>query len=154
MSRARFAIGVVCVLAAAALLILKVPRTIGNLDSSVRGNAYITDPIGRSLTEGDMLGISRDLQLQAIAKIPRGSAYAVLLPSDQQLASSGYGIEPVTYETLAPWLNYLLLPSRQVSPKDARYVICWGCDTTPWDHRTTWLFDNDQGVAIGRVRGR
>jgi hypothetical protein len=101
-----------------------------------------------------MLGISRDLQAQALADIPPGSKYVLLLPGDPQTASAGYGIGPVAYETVGPWLNYLLLPSRPVPPEQARYVICWGCDTSPWDHRTTWLYGNGQGVTIGRVRGR
>jgi hypothetical protein len=41
-----------------------------------------------------------------------------------------------------------------VASTHLEYVICWGCDTSPWDGRTTWLFRNDQGVAIGRVNRR
>ena len=151
--RLRFVVGVACVVAAVVLFAVKVPRTVGNLDSAVRADAYITDPVGRSLTSGDILGISRDLQSEALAKIPPGSGYALLLP-DEASASAGYGIGQVAYETVGPWLNYLLLPSRQVPAERAQYVICWGCDTSGWDPRTTWLYRNGQGVAIGRVRGR
>jgi hypothetical protein len=152
--RVRFAVGLVCVAAAVVLFAQKVPNTVSGLDASVRAEAYITDPVGRQLTSGDILGISRDLQAEALAKIPPRSKYALLLPANEQAASAGYGIGTVAYETVGPWLNYLLLPSYQVSPEEARYVICWGCDTSPWDHRTTWLYGNGQGVAIGRVRGR
>ena len=150
-ARIRFAIGVACVVAAAALFAFKAPKTVSDLDAGVRADAYITDPVGRQLTSGDILGISRDLQAEALAKIPPGSTYALLL-ADQQSAGAGYGIGSVAYETVGPWLNYLLLPSYRVAPEQAHYVICWGCDTSPWDHRTTWLFANGQGVAIGQVR--
>jgi hypothetical protein len=146
--------GVACVVAAVALFVVEVPETVRALDASLKGVSYIKDPVNRSLTSGDMLGIPRDLQTGALSKIPAGSKYALLLPGDEQSASTDYGIAPVTYETVAPWLNYLLLPSRQVPPEQARYIICWGCDTSPWDHHTTWLFGNSRGVAIGRVRDR
>jgi hypothetical protein len=149
----RSVVGLACVVSAVALFALKVPATVRALDSAVTADAYIVDPVGRSLTSGDILGISRDLQAEALTKIPPGSAYALLLP-DEQSASAGYGIGPVAYETVRPWLDYLLLPSRQVPAEQARYVICWGCDTSGWDHRTTWLYGNDEGVAIGRVRRR
>jgi hypothetical protein len=150
----RFVVGLACVAAAAALFVLKVPKTVSGLNATVRADAYITDPVGRQLTSGDVLGISRDLQAQALANIPPGSKYALLLPANEQAASSGYGIGAVAYETVGPWLNYLLLPSYQVTSEQARYVVCWGCDTSPWDHRTKWLYVDGQGVAIGRVNGR
>lgn len=150
----RFVVGVACVVSAALLFAVKVPNEVRAIDRSVKGLAYITDPVGRSLTSGDMLDISRDLQDQALTKIPSGSRYAVLLPGDPQSAEQGYGINIVAYETVRPWLNYLLLPSYQVPDDQAQYIVCWGCDTSPWDHRTTWLFTNDKGVAIGKVAGQ
>jgi hypothetical protein len=106
------------------------------------------------VTAGDEQGISADLQTGAMAVIPPGSTYALLLPTDQAAGTRIYGIQPVTFATTGPYLFYELLPSVPASPATARYIICWGCDTTPWDGRTTWLYTDPHGVAIGRVRGR
>ena len=70
------------------------------------------------------------------------------------LEAALYGINPITYETAVPVLRYLLLPAWPVDPADARFVICFGCDTDPWDRRTTWLWKDNRGDAIGRVKGR
>jgi hypothetical protein len=153
-SGVRLVVGLACVAGAVVLFAVKVPKTVNSLNASVRADAYITDPLGRQLTSGDMLGISRDLQAEALADIPAGSTYALLLPASEQAANDGYGIGPVAYVTAGPWLNYLLLPSYPVPPDQARYIVCWGCDTSPWDHHTTWLYENGQGVTIGRVHGR
>lgn len=150
-SALRFAVGIGCVAAAAWLFVAKVPQTVRSLNGTVASYAGIGDDDYRSMKVGAVLGIPRDLQEHALAQIPPGSTYAVLLPESPAFASSAYGIAEITYDTVGPFLNYLLLPSVQVPSDEARYVICWGCDTDPWDHRTTWLFTDPQGVAIGRV---
>jgi hypothetical protein len=122
-----------------------------NANASVQSDAYIRDPLGRIVTSGDILGLPRDMQLEALAVIPKGSDYALLLPETAEKASA-YGIAPVTFEVAFAWMRYLLLPDRPVDPSHARYVICFACDTAPWDHRTRWLWKNDEGDSIGRVR--
>jgi len=144
--------GFACVAAAAWLFVIEVPKTVHAINGVVSYDGYVTGPQDRLLTSGDILGISRDLQVQAIANIPPGSSYALLLDDNKSTAQAVYGISTVTAETIGPFLNYLLLPSRPASSIQAgTYLICWGCDTTPWDHRTHWLFTNSHGVAIGRV---
>jgi hypothetical protein len=139
------------VLAAAGVFALKIPQAIESLNRSVRGDAYITDPVGRELTSGDSLGLPRDLQIAAMSDIPKNSDYALLLPPTVAAAAT-YGINSIAFDVALPWLRYLLLPARPTTPEQAHYVICWGCNTDPWDHRTTWLWRNDQGQAVGRVR--
>ncbi len=117
----------------------------------MRFDAYIGDPVFRIVTSGDSLGLPSDMQVEALSVIPKGSDYTLLLPETVDGAKS-YGIAPVTYEVAFAWMRYLLLPDRPVDPAHARYVICFACDTAPWDHRTSWLWKNDQGESIGRVR--
>jgi hypothetical protein len=49
-------------------------------------------------------------------------------------------------------MQFMLLPRRRVDPDEAQYVLCYACDTGPWDHRTDWLWKNEHAEAIGRVR--
>ena len=147
---ARFVVGCGCVSVAAVLLVTHTPRVVRGADGTVRFDAYITDATERVVTSGDMLGVSRELQVEALTLIPHGSDYVLALPATVAGAAP-YGIGPVTYGVTFAWLRYLLLPDRPVSPAAARYVICWGCDRRRWDRHTRWLWRGDQGEAIGRV---
>jgi hypothetical protein len=151
--RVRFALGAGCVALAAGLLVWHLPSTVGSLDAQVASDdSYIHNSLTREVTTGDSLGIPYALQVAALADIPPGARYALLLPADQQVASI-YAISPLAFETVAAFLEYLLLPAVPVAANEARYIICWGCDTAPWDHRTDWLWQTDAGEAIGRVLG-
>jgi hypothetical protein len=145
------AVGVICVVLAAAMFALKTPQAIRSMNTTVRNDAYITDSLGRVLTGGASLGVPNGVQVAALSEIPRNSDYAVLLPPTVE-AAAAYGINSIAYAVTVPYLQYLLLPARLTTPDQAHFIICWGCDTAPWDHRTTWLWKNDQGQAIGEVR--
>jgi hypothetical protein len=150
---ARFALGGACVATAVVIAAVHVPRVVHALNAGVLADAYITSAEQRVITSGDSLGISADLQTEAVRLIPRRSTYALVLPSDPQVAAARYGIQPITYGVLPPWFEYLLLPAAPVGdPTQAQYILCWGCDRAFWNRRTRWLWDNRQGQSIGRVR--
>jgi hypothetical protein len=152
MRRLRLAVGLLCVGMAAYLFVVEVPRTLRALSASAADNdSSITSPVERLVRTGRSLDIPRDLQEAALADMPPGSRYALLVAPSSPGATKVYGIDDVASETIGAFLYYLLLPSVPVDSTHAGYVICWGCDTSPWDGHTTWLFRNDQGVAIGRV---
>jgi hypothetical protein len=151
--RLRFAGGVLCVLVATVLLGLQAPRAFRAFNSQVRDNEWRT-PVGRLVHTGDVAGIPHDFQEAALAYVPRRSTFAVLPPPSYEIAQKDYGIVPVTIDQLAPYLQFLLLPSRLVEPTVAEYVLCFACDTDQWDKRTTWLWKNTTGDAVGKVNGR
>jgi hypothetical protein len=146
----RLGVGVGCLVAVAVVLVVHLPRTVHTMDSAVRFNSYLHTPQDRLLTSGDMQGLPYTLQAEALRLIPPGSDYTVLLPATPEIAAK-YGINSITFQTAPPFLRYLLLPSWPVDASQARFVICFGCDTAPWDHRTHWLWSDDRGNAIGRV---
>ncbi len=148
--RVRFGIGATCVAVAAALFAVHVPRTIRSMNGTVRYLSYLKTPSDRVFTTGDSLDIPLELQVEALALIPQGSDYALLLPPDEQTAGTD-GIGSITYATVGPFLRYLLLPAVPADPAEAHYVICWHCDTSALDGHTTWLWKGDQGDAIGRA---
>jgi hypothetical protein len=153
LARARLAIGVACVGFAAVLFALHLPSAIRSMNTTVQGYAPLHTAQDRLLTSGAIQGVPRDLQSEALALIPPRSDYAVLLPASVD-AAAAYGINSTTYATAVPFLRYLLLPSWPVDAPRARYVICFGCNTAPWDGRTTWLWTDGHGSSIGKVRGR
>jgi hypothetical protein len=129
----------------------KIPGTVRAENASARYDATMS-PIYRELFTGDTLGIPFDLSDNALKLIPPGAKYLILGPSDEETAQTAYGMNAITYETFFPWLRYLLLPARPAVQGKARWVICWGCDTSPYDGHTDWLWTNGNGAVIGRVK--
>ena len=152
-NRLRLALGVACVIAGAVTLVSHVPRTVRSMNATERSDV-LTSALDRLIKTGDTLDIPSDLQTHALAAIPPGSEYALLLPPTvTPAAEKSYGMDQFAHDVVGAWLRYLLLPSRPVAdPGQARYIVCWGCDTTPWDGHTDWLWRNDKGAAIGRVQ--
>jgi hypothetical protein len=149
-ARGRLAVGLACVAVAVVALVWKAPQVFNALNASVRADSYVQGQEGRSLTVGDGLGIPYDLQVAALTDIPKGSGYAVLLPPTAQ-AAAARNIPSLAYGVVPAWLEYLLLPDTPAPPAAGRYLICWGCNTAPWDSRTTWIWQG-QGASIGLVR--
>ncbi len=149
--RLRRAAGLAGVLAAVAVLAARAPAAYDYFQSNYAQSAWRT-PLEREVATGDILGLNSEYQVAALFKlIPRGSTFAVLESPSQSVAARVYGISPVTYSALPSYFQYLLLPAREVGPAHPAYVLCYGCDTSPWDHRTRWLWTNQQGDSIGRV---
>jgi hypothetical protein len=151
LARARFAVGVACVAVAAGLLLGEVPRETRSADETLAFYAYVTTAQDRLLTTGDALDIPRFLQVAALQKIPRNADYALLIPATQERAARK-GIGQITYDSLAPWFRYLMLPAEPTSRAGARYVICWRCDMAAWGRRVVWVWREDSRMGIGRVR--
>jgi hypothetical protein len=151
-ARLRLAVGWLCVGSAALLFIVEIPRAIHGLNGQRKGDSYIVNAQDRLLTTGDIQGLPRLLQIEALAVIPPDADYAVLMPATLADAAP-YGINAITMGSGPAFLRYLLLPRWQVEDSaEARYVICFGCDTTAWDRRVVWLWRDEKGDSIGKVR--
>lgn len=149
----RFVGGILCVLAAVVVLALQVPHRFEWAKHTYDANAW-RSPARRLLHTGETYLIPTDFQEAALTYVPRGSTFAVLPPPSPEIAAKGYGIPYLTLIDLPFWLQFLLLPSRMVTPSKAEYVLCFACDTDPWSPLTTWIWKNDSGELIGKVRRR
>jgi hypothetical protein len=139
------------VLATAALL-LRLPAAIHDLDGQAARNARGGDR-GRLLAAADTIDVDNDFVVAALATLPADARYAVLVPPTPEIAATAYGIGGLTLSGLPGYMQFVLLPRRQVPPEQAQFILCYACDTNPWDHKTTWLWKNDHAVAIGRLNG-
>jgi hypothetical protein len=147
---ARRIVAVMLVLVAAATLLLRLPDAFRQLDDQAAKNAVGGDK-GRLLVTADSIDVDNDFVLAALSTLPPNATYTVQLPPNQEVAASSYGIGALTIFALPGYMRFLLLPRRDVPPDAAQYVLCYACDTAPWDHRTSWLWKNDHAVVIGRV---
>jgi hypothetical protein len=149
----RFVAGVLCVVVAAGVLIERWPTAFRGFNTAVKYDSW-RPPIRRLVHTGDVNGIPHDFQEAALAYVPPRSTFAVLPPTSVESAAKYYGIPAVALDAVDPYFQFLLLPSRLVAPEDAQYVLCFACDTSPWDARTTWIWKNTNGDGVGRVNAR
>jgi hypothetical protein len=149
----RFAGGVGLVAVAAFLFATHARSTYQHFDSTLRAEPSRNE-LERFVAPGDMTGLDRQFQEAALSLLPTDATYTVIPPPTPAVALEDYGMNSITQAGLVPWLRYLLLPRRLEATDTAQYVLCYGCDTTAWDKRTTWLWKNVHGQEIGKVNGR
>jgi hypothetical protein len=137
---------------AAAVLVWRLPAAFHEFDDRAAKNDRGGDR-GRVLALADAIDVDNEFVIAALSVLPRDARYAVMLPPSPEIAEKTYGIGPLTVLGLPFYLEYLLLPRRQVPPEQAQFVVCYACDTSAWDKRTTWLWKNDHALVIGKVRG-
>ena len=152
--------GLLCVVVSLGVLLYQGPRTWNALDRNANENSW-RNKLDRLVAPGGFTGIDKQFQEHALLLVPKDATFTVVPPPSPEVAEKDYSMNAITQEGLAPWLRYLLMPARETDPGSARYVLCYGCDTRPWDAVTTWLWISDRGqstsvrqhgLKIGRVR--
>jgi hypothetical protein len=146
----RIAAGLALAAAAAVMLILRVPTAFQGFNGSAAAEVGRND-LGGTLAAADMVGVNNDFVRAAFDTIPLNAYFAVLVPDPLQ-AQTTYGVSPVTIDAVPTMMEDDLLPRRLVeTPQKGTYVLCYLCNTSPWDHRTHWLWKNSSGQVIGLV---
>lgn len=143
-------VALVLLVVTALALVVRLPAATQELDDQAARNARGGDT-GRLLAAADSIDVDNDFVVASLSVLPTDARYAVLLPPSPEVAASSYGIGALTLSALPGYMQFMLLPRRQVGPEEAQFILCYACDTSPWDHKTTWLWKNDHAVAIGRV---
>jgi peptidoglycan/LPS O-acetylase OafA/YrhL len=151
-NRLAVALGTIAVLATAGVVAVRVPDALRSVRGTYRLATLTSNTLDRELSTGDAIGFDHMFQLEAVTLIPPDASFAVLGPPSAAAGRRFYGVDRTMFDVLPGYFRELLLPAREVSSPDPDYILCYGCNTTPWDHRTTWLFTNAKGEAIGKVR--
>jgi hypothetical protein len=142
---------------AVALVVVVVVAWIARLPNAFRSfddRAAVNDEqsaLGRAIAGADAEEIDNTFLTQALALVPRNASYAIVRPQSLQVAST-YGISAPTYNALYPFVLNALLPRRQVDPSRARYILCYACDTDPYDPHMKRLWQNGKGLVIGELK--
>jgi hypothetical protein len=138
-------------IAATGALLVRLPAAAHSFDTQAAFNDRQPPEI-RTIAGADGLAIDNEFLLEAIKLVPPHSTFAVEMPATAAEAKP-YGIVPTTLAALRPYLQNLLLPSRMVSdPSKAQYLLCYACNTDPFDPRMTRLWQSPKGFVIGRLR--
>jgi hypothetical protein len=146
----RLALGVVAL--AAVSVLVRLPTTANDLHAQASKNDAYTG-VGRMLAAADSLDIDNSFVVAANDTVPAGATYAVALPSRDAITAGV--ISETTYDSVSPFMRYLLLPRRQVPLASAQYVLCYGCSLQHPKIRWLWTGGEDakiSGEKIGRRR--
>lgn len=131
-----------CAAVAVAVLVYEIPRAVDSLGDEAGRNAAL------SFADRDIAGGNSILVDQVAAYAARG----LIPPNGTFRVITGPGLKettPLTLQAISPWLNYFLMPRRQTG--DARWVICYGCDTARLGASYRVLWKDDVGISIGTV---
>jgi hypothetical protein len=140
-------IGVAAV--AAAVFLVRLPTVIADFDKRATSNAA-QSPIGRAIQGSDALEIPNDFLVQALSLVPPSATYVVELPQSLEIAQK-YNMSPTTYIALRDYVRFVFLPRREAPPDRAEYLICYACDTDPFDVRMKRLWTDPHGIVIGKL---
>jgi hypothetical protein len=144
-------IGVALVVAVAmGVLVVRFPTAMGAFDRRASFNAS-RSPVERLIAGADGLDIDNTFLAQALSLLPRRASYAIVR-SPSVGDAQRLGIVPTTFNALPGYIQFLLLPRRQVEPRDAQWLLCYGCDLGKFDNLDV-VWRGDPGLAIARFGG-
>jgi hypothetical protein len=138
-----------CVAAAVVSLVIRLPSAVSNFDDRASANDRIAG-VDREIKGADGEDIDNEFLKQALRLVPATARYAIVRSQTPEVAQQ-YGIVAATYNALPAFVQDIMLPRRQVEPASAQFVLCYACDTDPFDSRMTRLWENQQGLVIGRL---
>ena len=137
------------VLIAGLTALSRLPHTLSDLNSKAAQNDKYT-AVGKQLASADSLDIDNGVAGAAMSVLPRDATFTVVPPTTTFARLNE--VAPLTIEALSPYFRYLLLPRREVAPEQAEWVICYGCDQRLLRGHTRWVWTDENGLAIGRMR--
>ena len=132
---------IVAVLAATGVSIVYFAKALSRLDSLATANSQLSFA-DRDIAGGNSIIIDQQAAYEARSLIPVTSTYRVVTGSLLKNAT------PLTVGFVVNWFAYFLMPRRPAD--DARWIVCYGCDTTKMQGRYIIFWRDDNGIAIGR----
>jgi hypothetical protein len=97
----------------------------------------------REIAGGNSIVVDQRAPYEARALIPPESTYRVVV--GKRLLDR----TPLTEQYIATWLTYFLMPRRPA--QDARWIICYGCDSSALGDRYEPIWQDREGISIGRL---
>jgi hypothetical protein len=131
-----------CALVAAAFALVYLVDGVDRLGDQASRNAALSYA-DREIAGGNSILVDQLAAYQARAILPLDEPYKV---------ATGGGMKettPLTLGFVASWFRYFLMPRRPA--ESARWVICYGCDTSALPGRFEERWHDDVGISIGRL---
>ena len=138
-------VGVVVLVAVSMIAVLAVyPTRARDADREASNNSSLSYA-DRDVAGGNELVAYQAALYEARGRIPKDAVYRVLVGADY---TGGSALTPAAVDS---FYRYFLMPRRQT--KDARWIICYGCDLAEHGSRAKVLWEGPEQISIVRVRG-
>jgi hypothetical protein len=134
---------IVVVAVAAILSVVYFAKGLSRLSDAASANSKLSYA-DRDIAGGNGVVVDQNAAYEARAIIPSTDRYRVV---------TGTGVRGATSLTLpfvGWWFQYFLMP-RRPDPR-ARWVVCYGCDTSKLGGTFAPRWADDSGISIGSVR--
>lgn len=142
---ARYGVAYV-VLAALAFVALRFQPELRARANEARAN-QARPQLEREIAGGLSVDISRDFLWNARAYVGLDETYSLVYGNHTKIST------PVTLYALPAYTQYLLSPRRQeVVARRADWLLCYGCDLDEWRTGLHVVWDNGDGLILGRWR--
>jgi hypothetical protein len=119
------------------------PRALSQFRDTAANNSALSFS-DREVAGGNGVVADQEAVWEAQAIIPRSAKYRVVTGSGLKNATS------LTLSFVDSWYRYFLMPRRPVA--DARWIICYGCDVSKLGGPYTVLWQDNDGISVGRLQ--
>lgn len=117
-------------------------KALSRLDNLASANSSLSFA-DRDIAGGNSILVDQLAAYEARALIPETATYRVVTGSQLKNPT------PLTETFIANWLTYFLMPRRP--SETARWIVCYGCDTTKLGGPYSALWHDDNNISIGRI---
>ena len=131
---------VLCVALSLAVVGARYGKSLSQLGDTASSNSSLSFD-DREIAGGNSVVVDQLAAYEARALIPVTDPYRVVV------GPGLHGATKLTEGNIGGWLRYFLMPRR---PRDdARWVICYGCDSSTLGNRYEVRWRDDKGISIG-----
>ena len=135
-------VGVVLLVAVATLaVVVSYPGLLRELGDDAAANTALSYA-DREIAGGNGIVVDQEAVYAARSLIPQHASYHVAV-------GAGYVGQELTRDHVASYYRYFLMPRRPV--ENARWVVCYGCDTSQYGDETEVVWSGDEDISILRV---
>jgi hypothetical protein len=117
-------------------------KAIGRLDERADRNSALSFS-DREIAGGNTVLVDQEAAYEALVLIGPTQAYRVI--TGDRLRNA----KPLTASFVDGWFRYFLIPRRP--SRDARWIICYGCDTSRLGGRYIVRWHDANGISIGHL---
>ena len=134
---------VLCIGLSIVFVAIYFPRALTDFHDTASNNSSLSFS-DREIAGGNGIVADQEAAYQAQAIIPRNAKYRV--GTDSALKNP----TPLTLAFVETWYRYFLMPRR--TGVDAHWIICYGCEASKLGRPYSILWQDDDGISIGRLQ--
>jgi hypothetical protein len=131
-----------CAVLCLAVLVYELPHAVDTLGDDAGRNSALSFA-DREIAGGNSILVDQLAAYEARALIPADETFRVVTGPHLERTTS------LTLQAVSGWLTYFLMPRRQAG--GARWVVCYGCETSELGGAYHPLWSDDVGISIGTV---